>query len=42
MTSANLQLPSELAKRFPVLVIAGVASDTAVARSADGVVRPFP
>ena len=37
MTSANLQLPAELAERFPVLVIAGVASDTAVARSAEAI-----
>lgn len=34
MSSANTSLPADLAERFPVLAIADVASDTAVARSA--------
>ena len=37
MTFSNTPLPAELSERFPVLVIAGVASDTAVARSAEAI-----
>jgi hypothetical protein len=42
MTSAITRFLPELAKSFPVLVIADVASDTAVARSAEAIRQAVP